>query len=236
MSSAALDDLDLTGTILSDRLEGEPAGSVLRGGRVTLTRCDLSGADLRSLDLSGWSFVECTADEANLTRAQLDQTRWRGGRARAARFSDADLTDSTFEEVDLSDALFGGATVTDAVFTGCRLMAARFERSRGLGMSLTGCNLYGAHLDRCTLTNTSLHRLRLTDASLRGTDFRGSDLAGSTLHGADLTGARFQGADLAEAELGPVDTVRLQALAGATVSAGQASQILLEVAGVLVTP
>jgi uncharacterized protein YjbI with pentapeptide repeats len=152
----------------------------------TLVRCDLSGADLRGLDLPGWQFHECNLDRARLNGARLDSALLKGGSARSATFIDCDLAGARFEAVDACDARFGGALMTEAEFHGCRLMGTSFEGTRGLGMLLQNCNLYAANLNGCVLTNVALTGLRLTEASLRGADLRGSDLAGSVLLHADL--------------------------------------------------
>src|SRR5450631_2648771 len=87
VASELLQDLDLRGTSLRERLElrERPALAPLR-----LARCDLSGADLRGLDLPGWAFRDCNLDEARLTGAGLDAAVFQGGSARSATFIDAD--------------------------------------------------------------------------------------------------------------------------------------------------
>lgn len=103
--SRLLQDLELRGTSLRDRPE-------LGAEALTLARCDLSGADLRRLDLPGWHFNDCNLNEARLTGARLDSAIFTGGSARSSTFIDADLTGARCETVDASDAHFGGALIT----------------------------------------------------------------------------------------------------------------------------
>ena len=234
VASELLADLDLRGTLLRERPElREHRGQ--GPGPLTLARCDLSGADLRGLDLPGWAFHDCNLDEARLTGARLDSAVFQGGSARSATFIDADLAGARFEMVDATGAHFGGALMSEAQFHGCRLMGTNFEGTRGLGMLLQDSNLYAANLGGAALGNAALTGLRLTEASLRGADLRGSDLSGSVLVGADLFAAKLKNADLRGADLGPVDLDRLRALSGAIISRTQAEAILVELANVVVT-
>ena len=62
MARQPLQDLELSGASLREHPE-------LGAGPLTLERCDLSGADLRGLDLPGWTFLDCNLSEASLTGA-----------------------------------------------------------------------------------------------------------------------------------------------------------------------
>ena len=127
-----LQDLDLRGTVLRERTD-------LGTGPVAIVHCNLSGADLRGLDLPGW--------QARLNGSSLDSAVFTGGSARGAAFLDCDLAGARFDGVDASDARFGNALMSEAEFRGCRLMGTMFEGTRGLGMLLQNSNLYASNLN-----------------------------------------------------------------------------------------
>lgn len=233
LTSAAVDAVVIEGRrLLGDDVRDAAATA---SGPLVLRDCDLTGESLRGLHLGGWTFEDCVLDDAVLTGADLSGSAWRRGSARRAKLLDADLVDASFQTVDLSGARLTGTLLTDTVFDGCRAMGAYLDRTRGMGVTFRSCNMYAAQLDGLTFGARPLVRLRLDEASLRNTDLRNCALEECSLVGADLTGAQMSGADLRGAALGECDADRLACLRGAIINPDQATAVLAQVAGVIVS-
>ncbi|MFI7232505.1 pentapeptide repeat-containing protein [Nonomuraea angiospora] len=129
---------------------------------------DLSGADLRGLNLDQMVFAG-----ADLTGADLSRVS-----ARGAIFSGADLTEADLAGADLTRAGFGFSEMVDAAIAFTRLGRAMIQPA-----TLTGAVLAGARLD-----HTSFRECDLTGVDLRGCDLSTLDLKRSSLDGA-ITGS-----------------------------------------------
>ena len=155
--------------------------------------CDLSGRDLRNLDLHG-----ITLSGADLNHADL-----RG----------ANLSDATLNGVDLSHANLDGANLSGARLTGADIQGATFRGAHLEGVRLTGTSFRDASFDATALRAilaTPCNGCDLSRMNLRGIDWHGIALTGVDLSHADLTGAnlngiRLTGVDLSHAKLDGVD-------------------------------
>ncbi|WP_164903683.1 pentapeptide repeat-containing protein [Nonomuraea polychroma] len=125
---------------------------------------DLSGADLRGLDLDKMVFAG-----ADLTGADLSRVS-----ARGAIFSGADLTGANLAGADLTGAGFGYSEFVNGTIAFTRLGSAMIQPA-----TLTGAVFTGAILD-----HTSFRECDLTDVDLRGCDLSTLDLKRSGLDGA----------------------------------------------------
>jgi uncharacterized protein YjbI with pentapeptide repeats len=89
------------------------------GRRAVLLRCELSGLDLRGVNLSGADIVECRFLGCNLTGAHFEDATLTGcsfadSLLNAACFSGAELSRSQFHMADLRGADFSGAVLVEA--------------------------------------------------------------------------------------------------------------------------
>jgi uncharacterized protein YjbI with pentapeptide repeats/beta-lactamase regulating signal transducer with metallopeptidase domain len=151
--------------------------------------CDLSGRDLRNIDLHG----------LKITGADMTKTDLRG----------ANLAGTEFAGTDLSGANLDGANLTGARFTGTDISNATFHNARMDGVQFTAISLRNSGIDPAGLRAILLRGCTGCDLShmnLRGIDFRGIELTGvdlshSDLTGANLSGVRLKGVDLDSASL-----------------------------------
>ncbi|TWP36505.1 pentapeptide repeat-containing protein [Leekyejoonella antrihumi] len=204
---------------LSTPLDGSDAGRRCHAAGMELTEETYDGPGLRAA-------IADAVDPPTLTRCSLV----------AADLRDADLTEVRFVDCAMDGALLDGAMLGQAVFDGCRLMGASFKKTRGFGFSLRRCNLFAADLTAAPLSHEDLTGCRFTEANLRSADLRDAVLDGCDLLHADLYQAKLTGADLRGAALGPCDLDRLKAMKGAIITTNQAAQILVDLAGVTITP
>lgn len=128
---------------------------------------DLSGADLRGLDLDKMVFAGANLAGADLSRAS----------ARGAIFSGADLTGANLAGADLTRAGFGFSEMVNATIAFTRLGSAMIQPA-----TLTDAVFTGAILD-----HTSFRECDLDGVDLRGCDLSTLDLKRSGLDGA-ITG------------------------------------------------
>jgi uncharacterized protein YjbI with pentapeptide repeats/beta-lactamase regulating signal transducer with metallopeptidase domain len=155
--------------------------------------CDLSGRDLRNIDLHG----------LKITGADMTKTDLRG----------ANLAGTEFAGTDLSGANLDGANLTNARFTGTDISNTTFHNARMDGVRFVGVSLRGTGLDPAGIRAVLLRGCEGCDLShmnLRGVDFRGMELTGvdlshSDLTGANLSGVRLKGVDLDSANLDRAD-------------------------------
>ncbi|MFI7643090.1 pentapeptide repeat-containing protein [Nonomuraea sp. NPDC049400] len=125
---------------------------------------DLSGVDLRGLDLDKMVFAGADLSGADLSRVS----------ARGAIFSGADLTGANLAGADLTGAGFGYSELVNASIAFTRLGSAMIQPA-----ILTGAVFTGA-----VLQHTSFRECDLTDVDLRGCDLSTLDLKRSGLDGA----------------------------------------------------
>jgi uncharacterized protein YjbI with pentapeptide repeats len=167
---------------------------------------NLEGADLRDSDLSGnrsLHLPRARADGARLVKSALLQ-------ASEARLRKAVLTEARFNTIDLQRADCTGADLTgaqgyqvnavEAIFARARLTLADLHEGK-----LAGADFTGADLSRADLRQADLAKAKLAKANLRGADLSKASLAGADLTRADLRETTLVEADLTGATLAGAD-------------------------------
>jgi uncharacterized protein YjbI with pentapeptide repeats len=142
------------------------------------TRPDLTGANLKGVDLAN----------ADLSRAKL-----RGANLANANLSGANLSEADLYRADLAGTDLRRANLFKAQLLRTDLRKAQLDETRLAKASLQEANLRGADLSRLDLSEVTLVLADLCDANLRG-----SDLRRTTLHSANLSKADLRGANLSE--------------------------------------
>lgn len=137
-------------------LNGEKTGVM-----ANFNTADLSGADLRTV---------------NLCKASL----------RYVDLTGADLKKATLKKVDLTGTDLHGADLTGADLSGANLYGANLNRSH-----LSEADLYSANLSNANLARADLRKANLTGAYLYRADLTGANLYGADLRDAILTGANL---------------------------------------------
>lgn len=175
---------------------GDLSGADLRGmnlGGANFRGSDLSGADLRDADLSGTNFANAVLTGANLYKLDLRTATLKG-----AVLDKADLTAAKLNFLDLSGgmSLLEGVNLKLADLTGANLSGADLTNA-----DLTSALLYGADLSRAFMGGAVLSHAQLGGANLIGTHLYGADLTNADLSGAHLDGAHLDGTHLIGANL-----------------------------------
>jgi hypothetical protein len=142
-----------------------------------LTEFDLSGRNLRGVDLK----------DATLTRAVLAKADLTGAKLQRANLTDTDISRARLDRADLSKATLEEADLTFAHMTYCKLDSASLRYAL-----LTRANLVGANLANTDLGGAQLSRAILTRANLKGAQVTYRQLAAvSALDGATMPDGRL---------------------------------------------
>ncbi len=128
------------------------------------THVDLSGANLKEMDLTGRELRFANLAGADMTESVLRME---------------DLSSVNMEGADLHKADLSNATLTNANLRDTNLRNAKMEYT-----DVSGATLFNADMDAVDLRNS-----KLNDAVLTGANLVGADLRGANLNGADLKGA-----------------------------------------------
>jgi uncharacterized protein YjbI with pentapeptide repeats len=123
------------------------------------TKCP--GADLKSKNLSSYTFGSANLDDADLYRADLSNTDLVGSSLQRARLFEAnlfrlnavaaDFTRANMRSVNARNANFVDANLRGVDFGKANLQGANFR-----GANLTGANFFGADLRGANLCNTTI--------------------------------------------------------------------------------
>lgn len=194
---------------------------------IRLVDCDLEGAVLNKLDLTGWVFERCRVGGADFAGTTLELTRWDHCRGTRAGFKAAILEDATFKSSDFNNANFRSAVLSSAKFEDCKLTGADFNDARALSIRFVRTLLVSAQLRGFDFRKEKLIEVDLSSADLADSDFREAVFEQCSLREANIEGARFENADLRGADLGGLDILgKPGRFRGAVVSAAQAETIL----------
>ena len=156
--------------------------------RIHLKDCDLSGLDLRGLNLSEGHFVNC-----DFSGADLEDAHFVGSDLFSACFDKANLTRTNFSRSDMRGARFDGAELDSATLDGADL---------GRGVVFRHGAREGSFSESISsFRNANLRGTNLAEAKLSGVNFEGAALHGVNMQGADLRGANFSGAKLVNVAL-----------------------------------
>jgi uncharacterized protein YjbI with pentapeptide repeats len=161
-----------------------------KGYDVNPREIDLTGQDLRAIDLS-----DRDLSGATLVRVNLEGTQTRP---------------ETAEGVDLSEAMLRGANLEN-----WNLRRATLRRADLAGAVLTRTVLDGADLSGASLIGANLERASLDGAILAGADLTGADLSEAGLEGARLDAAILTDANLRDADLSGANPEAARSLQGA---------------------
>lgn len=214
---------DVTARAVTEQLHKATAGLPL----------DLSGKDLRFLDLAGLDFKA-----ARLAQSDLYGADFTGARLVRADLSGTRLDRAVLVRADLSGANLAGATVLrpsvfstlpynfadSPRFSGANLsrvrVMAHFEGADFRGADLSGADwspfepragekapstAHGNVCKSCDFSGARLAHADLNSSTLLFARFNGADLTGANLAEADLSRADLTGADLTNANLTNAD-------------------------------
>jgi len=158
-----------------------------------LSYTDMSGLDLRQVNLTQAELHETKLRRANLKGADLRESELikadlRSSDLRDAGLSWADISESDLREADLSQANLMGAIMQDANLSQANLSQAVLNGATLTGSKLVGTNLSGADLNWANLSHTDL-----SDADLRHANLSWADLRNTTLDNTKLNHATYNG-------------------------------------------
>jgi uncharacterized protein YjbI with pentapeptide repeats len=151
---------------------------------------DLSGADLRGHDFSGWLLWGCDFHDADLAGASFAESEMR-----RCLFWDTDLRDTVWDNANLSLEGFTGvkdntvgtliinSNVQNASFQGACLRDVSFCGSDLQGADFTNADLLNAHFFQSGDNLTNLSRAKFISARLSATEARGSENDARTAFG-----------------------------------------------------
>jgi len=171
-----------------------------------LERADLSGAKLQGANLVLSNLEDARLQGANLQGAYAKRANLARAKLNGAKLQGADLSMSNLQEAQLRGADLSGATLQEAKLAGVYLVGAKLTdanlRYAYLGFGfLDHLNLQGANLDFANLESASLQSAYLRDANLQGAHLTKANLQGANLVGANLQGADLRGVNLMGANL-----------------------------------
>ena len=139
---------------------------------------DLSGANLRGVNLSETDLSCVDLSQANLSEANL---------------SKCDLSDTDFTGANLSRANLIAADLQSAYFNGAILTAADLSQANLKYADLTGANLNQANLRNADLSLAHLESADLRSADLRGVNLEDAKYDNYTLFTEDFNPASYKG-------------------------------------------
>ncbi|MHC4041183.1 pentapeptide repeat-containing protein [Bradyrhizobium sp. 23AC] len=145
------DDIQRAVKTLSDLTAGQSCAKI-----------DLSGSDLRRLQLPGGNLTE-----AILTNARFDQANMVGANLRGARLSGAVFTEAKAMRTD-----FQFARVHDVKWHRADISGANFTSAQGLA----GADLMSARMDKIVLDDTDLSSTKLSNYPITGGSYRNADI------------------------------------------------------------
>lgn len=177
---------------------------------IKLQKAQLSRANLRNTRLNDSNF-----SGANLKEAKLSGAKLRNINLKESDLSGANLAQAKLESANLLKANLSAANLRDADLIDAQLNYADFTNANLHNADLRNAKLYRVQLNRTNLTNANLCRTDLRDSQLKSTIFVDailwkSDLSGASLQKADFTRANLslanlQGADFKHANLNNAD-------------------------------
>jgi uncharacterized protein YjbI with pentapeptide repeats len=161
---------------------------------------DLSGADLREVDLS---YAEL--DGADLRRAflagSMGSAQLMNANLAGAVFASASLVNANLDGANLTGASLMGAEMGDADLTGACLVNVKAAFAQLHGAIMPGADLRGGDFHTANLFKADLREADLSDGDFREANFGQANLNWSTIHRALLSGADFRGAFIRNASL-----------------------------------
>jgi uncharacterized protein YjbI with pentapeptide repeats len=153
-------------------------------------RADLSGANLKGVNLSG----------ANLYRADLRGTNLCGTNLIGANLKRADLRRTDLRKTSVSGANYSWMDLSGTNFRKANLCGVDLRGLDLRGMDFSYANLSRANLIQADLRKADLSGVNLSKANLCRADLRGANLSGTDLCETNLSGANLHETNLDEAK------------------------------------
>jgi uncharacterized protein YjbI with pentapeptide repeats len=172
VANCSKNDSNKDGEITADEINPRP------GPGMFAQNCNLSGADLSSMDLSGAYLYQANLTNADLSNTDLTGVNLYRASLAGGNFTGADLAGSYLYQANLS-----GASLSNSNLSGVNLFRANLA-----GADLSRTNLSGAYLYQANLTSTNLTDANLSGASLYQADIRNANFTRTDLTGADTRG------------------------------------------------
>lgn len=152
------------------------------------TKKDLSGADLRNIDLSHLTSVGAILRKADMSGANLAYAR---------------LTTPNFYRTNLFSAALHNITFIGGDLVRTSFLEADLHHARLFGINAQEASFAGTDLRNAALVSANLQDADFTDADLTNAKFITSDVTGADFTGAQLTGARAYKVDWFQAKVPP---------------------------------
>ena len=164
----------------------------------TLDFAKLSKARMDGINLSGSSFINANLREADLSRSRTDDlvASFSGADLYKANLDWTDFKGAEFQRTNMADSTCRDATFCEAIFVGSNLRGAVFR-----GGHLEKADFTQANLEKADFAGASLKKADLTRANLTGADFTGASLEEADLSRADLTRANLKTVTLSHSQL-----------------------------------
>ena len=168
----------------------------------SLEGVDLSSRDLRNANLSGANlknskFVKAMLGVVNFSNSNLTECDFTGTEFTDANFNNADIESANLTSVFCYHSTFVNANLQNAILNKSRWFL-KFESGRFItdfqgadlsDASVIGASLCGCKLEGANLTRTNFSNADLSEANLKNTIIADTDFRGTDLRKADLTGA-----------------------------------------------
>src|SRR5215211_3101691 len=132
---------------------------------VTLSSSDLSGADLRSVELSEIDLSDADLHKADLTWAELSRANLSG-----AELYKTDLINASLSHANFSRAYMGSADLFGADLNKANLSVTDMYATSLTWAELSRANLSGAHMIKADLSHATLSDANLSHATLGQAD------------------------------------------------------------------
>ncbi|MCA9069872.1 MAG: pentapeptide repeat-containing protein, partial [Planctomycetaceae bacterium] len=177
LDDADLEGADLSGSCLGELVRVNLDGALLKGAYVPyLVDCSLRGADLTHVRLNPAVITRSDFTGAKLTRINGSYTV-----SQRAIFQEADLTRAELDNSSFLEANFDRANLTEAQLDRCDLTGASFRGADLRGARLNRAKLINADLSHAKFVGANLAGADLTGATVEGTDFEGANLYAANL-------------------------------------------------------
>jgi uncharacterized protein YjbI with pentapeptide repeats len=150
---------------------------------------NLSGLNLRRVDLHDANIRDAKLEDAKLSTANLTKADLRGANLSRAILNGANLSRAILNGANLSRANLSGANLSRADITDAQVVKANFNNA-----NLRQTSFQRSNLCRSVFTKADLFISYFNDADLTESNWMGTDLMRAHFWNANLTKADFRGA------------------------------------------
>lgn len=171
------------------RLDEIRAKIVERSKMKTPEQLDLSGEDLRSVDLRGLRLNNIIFSDFHMNRrSNLSNANFANCIIEDTNFSGAILTGAVFRRSTLTRCNFDYCEITDSTFKQATMRRPRFRES-----SLRWCDFRYSNIENATFQDANMEGCDFYRSSLReGNVFEGAQIIGVSLYNANFLGAALR--------------------------------------------